>query len=84
VRPDTLPSAAHTPPLDIGVRVVVKLGLALRAIRPLVRVSVRNRLALELGRYRGASRRHVRAAQAGGKSFGSAARSPALPLRAIT
>jgi len=60
-RLDTPTSAARPPPLDLRVRVIIKLDLALGAVRPLVRVPVRDGLALELGRHRGAHRLVARA-----------------------
>jgi hypothetical protein len=49
-------AAGRPPPFDLGVRVVIKLDAALRPVRPLIRVPVRDRPALELGRHRDAHR----------------------------
>jgi hypothetical protein len=48
------PALSHPPPLDLCIRVITELHLALRAIRPLVRVPIRDRLAVELRGHRGA------------------------------
>ena len=48
-----LPSSTTRPlPPDLAIRIVFELDPALRAVRPLVRIPVRDRLALEFGRHR--------------------------------
>ena len=51
-RLDVLSPAALPPLVDLGVRVIVELYPALRVVRPLVRVPVRDRRTLEFGRHR--------------------------------
>lgn len=47
-----LSSTARPPPLDLAVRIVFELDPALRAVRPLVRIPVWDRPALEFRRHR--------------------------------
>ena len=46
-----LSSTARPPPLDLAVRIVFELDPTLRAVRPLVRIPVWDRLALEFSRH---------------------------------
>lgn len=50
---DALSPAAHPPPLDLRVRIIVKLNPGLCLVRALVRIPVRDRLALEFRSHRG-------------------------------
>jgi len=49
---NALSPAAHPPPLDLRVRIIVKLNPGLCLVRTLVRVPVRDRLALEFRSHR--------------------------------
>ena len=46
-----LSSPARPPPLDLAIRIVFELDPTLRAVCPLVRIPVWDRLALQFGRH---------------------------------